>query len=381
MSVPLAMVAGEASGDLLAGLLLSGLNQSVPDLQTYGIGGARMVAQGFRADWPMEKLAVSGYNLEVLLRYREILSIRNRLKARLLAEPPAAFVGVDAPDFNLDLEIALRQKNIPTIHFVGPSIWAWRGERIRKIAAAVDHMLLLFPFEEEIYRKAGIAASYVGHPLADVIPLEPDRSAARAQLGLTANAEVLAVMPGSRMAEIRHIAPVFIAAARRLHQLEPEVQMVVPMVGQETRAYFESWVKRLNAEVVPFKIVEGQSHAVLAASNAVLVASGTATLEAALFKRPMVIAYRMGRISWLLMRNKGYLPWVGLPNILAREFLVPEFLQDATTPEALCNAVLFQLRDAANRARLEQRFAEIHHTLRRNTAQQAAEVVTTILKR
>lgn len=380
MNFPLAMVAGEASGDLLGGLLLSGLNARLPEARPYGIGGVRMIEQGFRADWPMEKLAVRGY-VEVLRHYREIAGIRRALKEQLIAQPPAAFIGIDAPDFNLDLEIALRQNKIPTVHFVSPSIWAWRSERIKKIRAAVDHMLLLFPFEEEIYRQAGIAASYVGHPLADVIPLQPDRLAARTALGLAMNAEVLALMPGSRMSEIRYIAPLFIAAAKRLHAAEPQLQIVVPMVGTATRNYFDAMVKQERAEQVPFHIVEGRSHTVLAACDAVLVASGTATLEAALFKRPMVIAYRMAYLSWLLMRNRGYLPWVGLPNIMAREFLVPELLQDAATPEALAQAALFQLRDPGNRMRLEVRFAEIHESLKRNTAVQAAEVVAGILNK
>ncbi len=380
MSFPLAMVAGEASGDLLGGLLLSGLNARLPEAQPYGIGGPKMIAQGFHADWPMEKLAVRGY-VEVLRHYREIARIRKELKAKLIDQPPAAFIGIDAPDFNLDLEIALRQAKIPTVHFVSPSIWAWRGERIKKIAEAVDHMLLLFPFEEEIYRKAGIAASYVGHPLADVIPMQPDRNAARIALGLDANAEVLALMPGSRMSEIRYIAPLFIATAKLLHAAEPQLKIVVPMVGTTTRNYFDAMIKQEGVEQVPFQIVEGQSHTVLAACDAVLVASGTATLEAALFKRPMVIAYRMAYLSWLLMRNKGYLPWVGLPNIMAREFLVPELLQDAATPKALADAALFQLRNQANRQKLEVHFSEMHESLRRNTAVQAAEVVAGILKR
>ena len=379
MTARLAMVAGEASGDLLGGLLLSGLNRRLPGVQTYGIGGERMTAQGFRADWPIEKLAVRGY-VEVLKHYPEIALIRARLRRRLLENPPSAFIGIDAPDFNLGLEIALRRKKIPVIHFVSPSIWAWRGGRIGKIGEAVDHMLLLFPFEKELYDKAGIAATYVGHPLADIIPLQPDRGKAREHLGLPAGAEVLALMPGSRMSEIKYIAPLFVETAKRLKSVAPQLQIVVPMVGAQTCKYFDQIARNESAGGELFKIVEGQSHAVLAACDAVLVASGTATLEAALFKRPMVIAYRVAYWSALLMRGMGYLPWVGLPNILARDFLVPEFLQDAATPQALCDAALFQLRDAPNREKLHARFTEIHLALRCNTAEKAAEVVAAVLE-
>ena len=334
MSVPIAMVAGEASGDLLASLLLGALKQKVPGLAAFGIGGPRMIAEGFRADWPIDKLAVRGY-VEVLRHYLEIAGIRRQLKRRLLDHPPAAFVGIDAPDFNLDLEVRLREawrgQGRPVIHFIGPSIWAWRGKRIAKIARAVDHILVVFPFEEDIYRKAGIAATYVGHPLADVIPMDPDRTAARRALGVPDGERVVALLPGSRLSEIAYLAETFVDAAALLHRRDRGLCFLVPMASSAARAAFEK-IRAARHPDLPLRIVDGRSHAVLAASDAVLVASGTATLETALFKRPMVIAYKVNALTAAMMRRMGYIPWVGLPNILAREFLVPEFLQEAATP-------------------------------------------------
>lgn len=381
------MVAGEASGDLLAGLLLSGLRRRVEGLAPYGIGGPRMSEQGFRADWTIDKLAVRGY-VEVLRHYREIAAIRRTLKARLLGNPPRAFIGVDAPDFNLDLEIALREAwreraskvpRIPVIHFVSPSIWAWRGRRIEKIRRAVDHMLVLFPFEEALYRDAGIAATYVGHPLADVIPIQPDRAAARSALGLGGNERIVALLPGSRLSEIHYIAPAFIDAAKRLAVADGDLHFVAPMAGGAAKRAFDAIVAE-RGHGLRLTVFEGRSHAVLEAADAALVASGTATLEAALYKRPMVIAYKMAAVSALMMRRMGYLPWVGLPNILAREFLVPELLQGAATAESLASALHRQLHDDANRVRLEERFTAMHESLRRNTAERAGTIVAALIE-
>jgi lipid-A-disaccharide synthase len=380
MSVPVAMVAGEASGDLITGLLLESLKQRIPELAAYGIGGPRMAAQGFRVDWPIDKLSVMGY-VEILQHVFEILGIRKELKRRLLADPPAAFVGIDAPDFNLDLEVALREawrgQHRPVIHFSSPSIWAWRGERIHKIKRAVDHMLVLLPFEAEIYRKAGIAATYVGHPLADLIPLQSDAAAARSTLNLPASGRIVAILPGSRTTEIRYLAAPFIDAAALLHARHPDVHFVVPLASAKTRTRFEAILRRRAS--LPLTIVDGRSHEVLAASDAALVASGTATFEAALFKRPMVIAYKISPLTAMLVRGKGYIPWVGLPNVLAREFLVPEFLQEAATSRALADALEFQLCDAPNRQRLEERFTAMHHELRQDTGRRAAEVIADLI--
>ncbi len=374
----IALVAGEPSGDLLAARLLSGLRVLRPDARLHGIGGKRMAEHGFVSNWPMEKLAVRGL-FEVLAHYREIKAIQNALCSRLLAEKPAAFIGVDAPDFNLGLEARLKQAGIPTMHFISPSIWAWRRGRITKIARAVSHMLVVFPFEEAIYRSAGIPATYVGHPLAEVIPMQPDVAAARAALGLQGAGPVVAILPGSRMSEIRYNSVAFIGAAKLLLAREPGMRFVVPMAGESQRRYFESLLAAAGLSDVPLQVVDGQSHTVIAAADAVLVASGTATLEVALFKKPMVIAYKMMAASWQLMRHMGYQPWVGLPNILAREFLVPELLQHAATPEAIADALWRQLDDETGRRRLVQRFVDMHHTLLRDTARLSAQAVLDLI--
>jgi lipid-A-disaccharide synthase len=370
----LGVVAGEASGDLLAGLLLQGLKQRWPQLVAQGIGGPKMAAVGFEAWWPHDKLAVRGY-VEVLRHYREIVGIRRALGARLLADPPDAFIGVDAPDFNLDLEARLKAAGIKTIHFVCPSIWAWRGDRVRKIAASVDHVLCIFPFEPALLAEHGIAATYVGHPLADAIPLVTDQAAARAALGLSARAPVVALLPGSRRSEIEYIAPTFLQTAAVLHQQRPELIFVLPAVPG-----LRDLIDPLVARHAPFvQVLSGRSHEALAACDVTLIASGTATLEAALFKRPMVIAYRMNALSWQLMKCKRYQPWVGLPNILAREFLVPERLQHEAKPDILAADVLAWLDAPQRGEQLAQRFVDMHQELRRNTAQTATDAIAQIL--
>jgi lipid-A-disaccharide synthase len=337
-----------------------------------------MAEYGFVSDWPMEKLSVRGL-FEVLAHYREIKRIQNSLRDKLLAEKPAAFIGVDAPDFNFGLETQLKQAGIPTMHFISPSIWAWRGGRIKKIARAVSHMLVVFPFEEEIYRKAGIPVTYVGYPLAEVIPMTCDVAAARNALGLSTAGTVVAILPGSRMSELKYNAVAFAAAAKLLLQRDPSMRIVVPMAGAKQRAYFSELMMNAGLADVPMLVTDGASHTAIAAADAVLVASGTATLEVALFKKPMVIAYKMMQASWHVLRHMGYQPWVGLPNILAREFLVPELLQDAATPQALANALLRQLDDASHRAMLQQRFTEMHHSLLRDTAQESARAVLDLI--
>ncbi len=374
----IALVAGETSGDLLAARLLSGLRPQLPQARLHGIGGPQMAEYGFVSDWPMEKLAVRGL-FEVLAHYREIKGIQNGLRDRLLAERPAAFIGVDAPDFNLGLEMQLKRAGIPTVHFISPSIWAWRGGRLDKIRRAVSHMLVIFPFEETLYREAGLPVTYVGHPLAEVIPLVPDVAAARAELGLPASGPVVTLMPGSRMSELKYNSVAFVAAAQILLRREPSLRFVVPMAGEAQHRYFTELLAQAGLQDVPLQLLDGRSHVAMAAADAVLVASGTATLEVALFKKPMVIAYKMMRASWQVLRHMGYLPWIGLPNILARDFVVPELLQDAATPQALADALARQLDDDANRARLLQRFTDMHHTLLRNTAAESAQAVLNVI--
>jgi len=373
----IAMAAGEASGDLLAALLLGALRERWPALAAGGVGGPRMQRAGFEVWWPSERLAVHGY-VEALRHYRSIKDIRDRLAARVLEERPDAFVGIDAPDFNLGLEARLKAAGLKTIHFVCPSIWAWRGGRAAKMQASCDHVLCLFPFEPELLARHGVAASFVGHPLADAIALVPPREAARAELGVAAEAQMLALLPGSRRAEIRCIAPSFLQSAARLHGERPTLRFVLP-IAPGLRALVEPLVAA-HAPGVPIDLVDGLSHTVLAACDVALVASGTATLEAALFKRPMVIGYALHPLSWQIMKRMRYQPWVGLPNILAREFLVPELLQHECRPERIVPAVLAWLDDRRACERLAVRLDELHHQLRRDTARRATDVIAQVVQ-
>ena len=377
MQLNLAMVAGETSGDLLASLLLQGMHSRFSAVNAYGIGGERMCAESFRALWDSERLAVHGYSWEVIRRLREIFSIRTQLRQQLLGDRPDVFVGVDAPDFNLGLEMDLRASGIKTVHFVCPSIWAWRANRVEKIRKAADHVLCLFPFEPELLAQHGIAATYVGHPLASVIPMQVDTAAAKVRLGLNPVQQVLALLPGSRSAEVQYLAPTFVAAAALVRAQRPDVQIVVPVVPHHWER-MQQVVREAGAQEW-IKLLKGQSHEVLAACDCTLIASGTATLEAALFKRPMVISYRMHPISWHLMRRKQLQSWVGLPNILCSDFVVPEILQNAATPEALAAASLDWLdayRHAPTQiAQLQARFTALHESLLRNTSFLAADAI------
>lgn len=394
------LVAGEASGDLLAGHLLAALRQRWPTLRAAGIGGAHMAAQGFEAWWPVEKLSVRGY-LEVLPRLPELLRMRRQLGERLLAERPDLFIGVDAPDFNFDLEARLKAAGLKTLHFVSPSFWAWRPEKLVKLQAAADHVLCLFPFEPALLAQAGIAASYVGHPLASVIPLTPDRAAARGALGLPADGTVVALLPGSRAAEVQHLGSRFFKAASLVQKARPATKFIVPTVPHllpQVQA-----AARASGLGDAVSVLHGQSHAALAACDVTLIASGTATLEAALFKRPMVIAYAMPGLSYRLMMRKRQLPWIGLPNILCAPpdwlqrpagmsahqaadrpgapFVVPELVQDAATPQALAGAVLDWLAAPEKIAATQARFVALHHQLRRDTARLATDAIETLLAR
>jgi len=379
-----AMVAGEASGDMLAAHVLQGMRQRWPGLSAFGIGGPAMQAQGFAAWWPASRLAVRGY-AEVLPHLRALLAMRRQTGDRLLADGsrPDLFIGIDAPDFNLSLETRLRQAGVPTIHFISPSFWAWRAKKLARLKAAADHVLCVFPFEPALLAEQGIAASYVGHPLASVITRETDPEAARvrarAQLGLAAGDTVLALLPGSREAEVRYLGMRFFEAAALVRRSMGAIKIIVPAIPALSSALLAQ--ARASGMAEHVTILQGQSHAALAACNVALVASGTATLEAALFKRPMVIAYNMHAFSWWLMRGKRLQPWVGLPNILCREFVVPEFLQDAATPRALADAVLGWLNQSAKVAALEQRFDALHAELQRDTVQLSIHAIEKILAR
>lgn len=376
----IAMVAGEASGDLLGAHLLQALRPAHPELRAFGIGGPKMQAAGFEARWPAERLAVRGY-VEVLRHLREILNIRRSLLSELRQVRPQVFVGIDAPDFNLPLAAKLRRTGIPTIQYVSPSVWAWRGHRIRHIARAVDHVLCLFPFEPALYQRVGVAATFVGHPLADIIPLESQRHAARERLGLGRDDRIVALLPGSRRSELDYMAELFIDAAELLARRQPITRFLVPMATRETRQRFEAALGRRRERALPLTLLFGHAQHALAAADVALVASGTATLEAALTKTPMVIAYRMASVSWQLMRRMRYQPWVGLPNILSQQFVVPEFLQDEATPARLAEALFDILQSGPRRAAMRQRFEDIHRQLRRGSAERAAEVVAAYLDR
>lgn len=375
----MAMVAGESSGDLLASLLLQGARQRWSELTASGIGGHHMQAQGFRADWPSEALAVHGYSIEVLKRVYGIWQIRNQLRQQLLAHKPDIFVGIDAPDFNLRLEESLRAAGVPTVHFVCPSIWAWRAERVHQIRKSADHVLCIFPFEPALLAQHGISATYVGHPLADVIPMQPDQAAARVQLGLPVEGEVLALLPGSRSSEIRYLAPRFLEATRLLLKQRKDLRCVLPCVPSQYAAVQAQVAQAGLQERV--QVLQGQSHVALAACDVTLIASGTATLEAALYKRPMVIAYAMHALSYRLMLRKKLQPWVGLPNILCQDFVVPELLQDDATPANLAAAVATWLDQPERVQAVQQRFTALHTELQRDTATLATHAIAQVLGR
>ncbi len=358
----IAIVAGETSGDQLGAAIIRALNARYEGLEFAGIAGPRMAAEGAKSVYPMEKLAVRGY-VEVLKHLREILAIRRGLTSRLIEEKPDLFIGIDAPDFNLGLETKLKAAGIPTVHYVSPSIWAWRAERIHAIGRAVSRMLVTFPFEPPIYEKAGIPVSYVGHPMADAMALEPNRAEARAQLRLAPGLIPVALLPGSRMSELELHADLFIDTAAELARRRPELRFFVPLATRETREYFETRLYAKEALELPIRILFGHASLALLASEAAIVASGTATLEAALARCPMVITYRLAPLTYRMVKRKALLPYFGLPNILAGEFIVPELLQDAATPANLAQALGNWLDHKAAREALRERFARIHASL------------------
>lgn len=372
------IVAGEASGDLLGSHLIEALKAARADLEFVGIGGPKMQSAGMNVMFPMEKLAVNGY-VEVLKHYREIVGIRNKLRSYFLANKPDLFIAIDAPDFNLDLELVLKQHGIPTVHYVSPSIWAWRGERIHKIKRAVSRMLCLFPHEAKIYQDAGVAVDFVGHPLADMLPDMPKRAEMRETMRLPLAAKVFALLPGSRQSEVRNLAETYIATAKIILQSLPDARFLVPLVSRETRRIFEQALYDFDGEQLPFTLLFGHAQDAMIAADMVLVASGTATLECALLKRPMVITYRLPRLTWWMMKRKGYLPYVGLPNVLCGRFVVPELLQHDATPQNLAQAMLNLLNDKNAVAELENIFTDLHQTLRQDTAQKAAAAILPLL--
>ena len=374
----IAIVAGEASGDLLGAHLIATLNQKRSDLMFFGIAGPKMQREGAQSLFPLEKLSVRGY-IEVLTHLYGLLKLRRNLLNQILAEKPAVFIGIDAPDFNFWLEKKLKKHGIPTIHYVSPSIWAWRGGRINKIKHAVTHMLALFPFEAPLYEKVGLPVTFIGHPLADEIPLKPNTKAARELLKLEKNSLVVAMLPGSRQSEVQQHAELFVKTAQLISEQNANAVFLVPLITRQTRTIFEAALYKNHNEALNLQILFGHAHDAMEAADIVIVASGTATLEAALLKRPMVITYHMPTLSWWMLKRMNYLPYVGLPNILAGKFLVPELLQHEATPEKLADAVTRLLSDAENLKNIKQEFTQIHTSLKQNAAEKAANVVLSYL--
>lgn len=377
MSLRVGMVAGEASGDALGAALIAAIKERIPDAEFLGVAGPRMVEQGCRALFPAEKLSVMGL-VEVLGHYRELSAIRKQLIRDFLAARPDVFIGVDAPDFNLGLEEVLRRGGIPTVHYVSPSVWAWRRYRLKKIARAVDLILALFPFEAAYYKDHHIPVRYVGHSLADTVPLAPDRTAARRALGLPEEGEVVALLPGSRMAEVKMLGEVFIAAAKQLSDRRPGLYFVAPLATTSSRDLFET---QLGGGGLPITVIDGRSQQALAAADAAMVAAGTATLEAMLLKCPMVMAYRLKPVTYWLAKRLVKLTHYSLPNLLAQQALVPELIQEQVTPARLAAAVEAFLDDRESAARLTAQFHEIHRGLRRDAARQAAAAVIALVEK
>ena len=367
-----ALVAGEASGDILGSGLMRAIKARHPDVRFIGVGGPLMEAEGMTSYFPMERLAVMGL-VEVLGRLRELLKRRKLLIETLIGEKPDVFIGIDAPDFTLNIELKLRQAGIKTVHYVSPSVWAWRQKRVLKIREGCDLMPTLLPFEVRFYEEQGVPVRFVGHPLADTIPLEADRGAARAELGL-GDGPVIALMPGSRGGEVGRLGALFLDAAQRLRELVPGARFVLPCANAARRAQVE---QMLEGRELPLTLLDGQSHKALAACDAVLIASGTATLEAMLYKRPMVVAYRLAPLTYWILKRMVKSPYVSLPNLLAQRLLVPELLQDAATSEALAQTLAPLVKDGAQQT---DSFDQIHRTLRRDASNQAADAVLALLK-
>lgn len=373
------IVAGEASGDLLGAGLISAIKQHFPDAIFEGIAGPNMMEQGASSLFPIDRLSVMGI-VEVLGRYRELLGIRRKLAKHFKQNPPDAFIGIDAPDFNLGLEKKLKYSGIKTIHYVSPSVWAWRQHRIKKIGESIDLMLTLFPFEERFYKKHTVPVIFVGHPLADTIPLETDTLAARQSLSLPVGTEVLALLPGSRSNELHYLAKPFIETVRWLRSHMPQLEVVVPLANQNRRQQFEQALSDMP-DAPEIRLIDGHSREVMAAADVVLLASGTAALEAMLLKKPMVAAYKLSPLTYWIAKRLVKVENVTLPNLLAEETLVPEFIQHEVTPEHLGQAVLEYLRNSERSELLHQRFYQIHQTLRQNASQRAADAILTLIKK
>ncbi|NWN92211.1 lipid-A-disaccharide synthase [Marinobacter adhaerens] len=376
--ITIAIIAGEASGDILGAGLMRALRVRYPNARFVGIGGDEMITEGFHSLVPMERLSVMGL-VEVLGRIRELFRIRSRLLTYFFATPPDVVIGIDSPDFTLAIERRCREAGIPSVHYVSPSVWAWRQKRIFKIAKSVDLMLTLLPFEASFYEEHQVPVAFVGHPLADRIPLRPETGKAREELGLDENVPLLAILPGSRAGEVERLGTLFLEAARWIQTRRPDIQLVIPCVNREREQQVRNLIEALDVKL-GVTIVRGRSREVMAASDVVLLASGTATLEAMLLKKPMVVGYRLSSASYALLSRLVKVPYVSLPNLLAKQPLVPELLQDDATPESLGSAVLERLENQQERDRLTEAFTKLHHTLKQDADEKAAEAVSGLLE-
>ena len=374
----IAIVAGETSGDMLGAGLIKSLQQRFPDATFEGIGGPLMQAQGFNTFVPMERLAVMGL-VEVLGRLFELLKVRRDLVKHWLANPPDVFIGIDAPDFNLTLEQKLRAAGIKTVHYVSPSVWMWRQKRVFKIAKAVDLMLTLFPFEAKFYEQYQVPVKFVGHHLADKIPLETPAGPARAALGINPEARVVCLMPGSRSGEVAKLGELFLQTARRMLHERPDLQFIIPAASTERRDQIQTMLDAYPGRL-PVTVVLGQSHTCMAAADAILLASGTATLEAMLMKRPMVVSYKLAPLTFWILKHMVSRKWISLPNLLADRELVPELLQQDATPEKLAAALLAQLETSVAMQQLHETFLFIHRQLKRSADDEAAAAIAGLLQ-
>ncbi len=371
------IVAGEASGDILGAGLIAAIKQQFPDATFEGIAGPAMIEQGAKSLFPMDRLSVMGI-VEVLGRYRELHGIRQKLAEHFKQNPPDVFIGIDAPDFNLGLEQRLHDAGIKTVHYVSPSVWAWRQGRVKKIHKSTDLMLTLFPFEAEFYKEHHVPVSFVGHPLADIIPLHSDKNSAREKLSIPLEAEVLALLPGSRSNELQYLGGPFLETVKWLKKELPNLEIIVPLANKNRRQQFEEILQQTN-DAPSIRLIDGQSREVMASADVVLLASGTAALEAMLLKKPMVVAYKLSPITYWIAKWLVKVESVSLPNLLARETLVPEYIQHEATPENLGRAVLAYFKSTEKSERLHQRFNDIHESLRQNASHKAADAILRLI--
>ncbi|MGO0307435.1 lipid-A-disaccharide synthase [Endozoicomonas acroporae] len=378
ISLRIALVAGEASGDVLGAGLIREIKRHYPDAYCYGIGGPLMQSEGFDSVFPMERLSVMGL-VEVLGRLRELLGIRKQLRERLIADQPDVFIGIDAPDFNLALERRLKAAGIPTVHYVSPQVWAWREGRLKKIRHSVDHMLALLPFEADYYRNHGVPVTFVGHPLADQISMNPDQDAARHTLGVShGGGPVIGLLPGSRKPEIAKLGQLFLETARLLRKDFPDARFLIPCANERRKKQLLPIVREFPD--LDVTVYDGQAQSVMAASDAILIASGTAVLEAALHKKPLVVSYKMAPLSFAIISRMVKVKYVALPNLLADKELVPEVLQDDATPENLRVLIKKAIEDQEYRGALEHSFKEIHHQLKQDASRLAYEAVMSVIQ-